>query len=220
MSASAREQPTTRDRILDAALILLNEQGPAGATTADIAAACGIREGNLHYHFNKKEHIVAALYDRFEAEVARTAAQGLADPDDPESYRSYQSGYFALMWRFRCFYRDGWSLFRLAHGLDERFARLQADARARARAVTAQAVRHGVLAATPAQIDRLLHNVWIVSCYWMSYRRSSGQADPASPDELLWGFAQILFLYEPYVTKKGASLARPPTRAKLRDILA
>src|SRR5215468_6049840 len=59
----------TRVRILSACRQLFNERGPANVTTADIANAVGINEGNLYYHFQRKEHLVENLFDEFEANL-------------------------------------------------------------------------------------------------------------------------------------------------------
>ena len=50
----------TRQRILDTALELFNRHGYAATSLAAIAAAAGIRQGNLTYHFPTKLDLVAA----------------------------------------------------------------------------------------------------------------------------------------------------------------
>lgn len=56
----------TRDRILDCALQLFNEQGEPNVSTLEIANELGISPGNLYYHFHGKEPVVLGLFERFE----------------------------------------------------------------------------------------------------------------------------------------------------------
>lgn len=75
-----RARSSTRDRILDSALDLFNGRGPDRVTTAEIAEAVKINEGNLYYHFRTKESLVLALFARFEADaVALVASVNRAD---------------------------------------------------------------------------------------------------------------------------------------------
>ena len=60
----------TRDRILECALQLFNEQGEPNVSTLEIATEMGISPGNLYYHFHGKEPLVMELFERFQHELA------------------------------------------------------------------------------------------------------------------------------------------------------
>lgn len=198
MLADVKDGLSTRERILAAALALFNEHGLAHVTIAEIAAAADMRQGNLHYHFPKKDQLVEALFELFVADELAVAQAPLAEPGNPASYAAYQRGWFELMWNFRCFYRDASSLLTVSPALRSRFAKVQRDAQSGVRAVLDQAVRHGLMTASNTQIDRLIVNVWIVSSHWMDYLRSMGTSETLKRSHLEWGFNQILSLYEPY----------------------
>jgi AcrR family transcriptional regulator len=71
----------TRDRIVETARHLFNEQGYGAVSTAALAAACGIAEGNLWYHFKTKRALLDALGQRFAAVIeVRLALIAGADP--------------------------------------------------------------------------------------------------------------------------------------------
>ncbi|MBT8115898.1 MAG: TetR/AcrR family transcriptional regulator [Arenicella sp.] len=60
---------STRDLILDVALVLLNERGESIVTSVDLANEMNISPGNLYYHFKGKEEVVEELYAQFHARI-------------------------------------------------------------------------------------------------------------------------------------------------------
>jgi AcrR family transcriptional regulator len=84
--------PTTRDRILDAALDLFVERGATGTTVSDIERAVGLAAGtgSFYRHFRSKEDVLVVAVERAvtrmadEVAVARAA---VADIDDPAERR-------------------------------------------------------------------------------------------------------------------------------------
>lgn len=60
----------TRDRILECALLLFNQQGEPNVSTLEIANELEISPGNLYYHFHGKEPLVMELFERFQNELA------------------------------------------------------------------------------------------------------------------------------------------------------
>jgi AcrR family transcriptional regulator len=60
----------TRDRILECALQLFNQQGEPNVSTLEIANELDISPGNLYYHFHGKEPLVMELFERFQNELA------------------------------------------------------------------------------------------------------------------------------------------------------
>ncbi|AIQ93785.1 MULTISPECIES: TetR/AcrR family transcriptional regulator [Methylobacterium] len=189
--------PDTRTRILAVSLALFNARGLGRVTTAEIAAAAGIREGNLQYHFPRKSGLVEAVFAAFEAEALAVAGRMPADPAAPEALLGYQRAWFDLIWRYRCIYRDGIAMVDIAPALRPRIHALRAETQALARGVFEAAVRAGRLRIAPEALGRLIDNAWIVSSHWMNHRLQGGTT--LTEADLDWGFAQLRDLFAPYL---------------------
>lgn len=72
----------TRQKILDTAKMLFNEQGFNVVSTGEIAEAVGISKGNLTYYFKKKEDIIEALLLDSPKTGPKDAPDNLAELND------------------------------------------------------------------------------------------------------------------------------------------
>ena len=63
MSAAPSEAPDPRTRILDAALALMSEQGSAGASMRQLAAACGLNVATIYHYFPSKADILRSVME-------------------------------------------------------------------------------------------------------------------------------------------------------------
>jgi AcrR family transcriptional regulator len=199
-------RPSTRTRILTACRELFNERGPADVTTAQIAAAVGINEGNLYYHFNRKEQILEALYEAFERALQHTASPDALMGEDHERHSRYFSGWFTLMWEWRFFYRDGGLVYRLAPSLRSRLKSLSDKGQEQLRRALDYQVQAGLVKLTPEEMDRVIVNAWIVASYWIDYLRSRHGIAEITREHVGWGAMQVMSLYLPYLTPAGRDL--------------
>ena len=80
-----QESSAVRARLLDAAVRLFAEQGVAGTTVAELAAAAGVTSAMVPYHFKPQAHLLDAvvaekLVGEFIAFVAGELDRGEPDP--------------------------------------------------------------------------------------------------------------------------------------------
>jgi AcrR family transcriptional regulator len=75
-----RPRGSTRERILDVALGLFNEQGYDKTSLRDISDRLGVTKAALYYHFQRKEDILLELHLRLH-ELARKAFRAFDDMD-------------------------------------------------------------------------------------------------------------------------------------------
>ncbi|RRS01451.1 TetR/AcrR family transcriptional regulator [Glycomyces terrestris] len=79
----AKDDVSTRDRILNALQRILVEEGSSGVTLEKVAAEAGVSKGGLLYHFKSKSDLYDGLAHRHrvqeEANIARAREQGVVE---------------------------------------------------------------------------------------------------------------------------------------------
>lgn len=110
---------STRDLILDVALVLLNERGESVVTSVDLAHEMNISPGNLYYHFKGKEQVVEELYAQFHARVIITLQQITAQTGgDTKTTLAGLAVLSDVLQQFKFISQD-------VHGIHERYASLR-----------------------------------------------------------------------------------------------
>ncbi|MGV6801085.1 MAG: TetR/AcrR family transcriptional regulator [bacterium] len=116
----------TKDRILQTALSLFNEEGEGQVSTVDIASALGISPGNLYYHFKGKEQIINALFAEFETEITQVLNAPIGKPLAMEDNWIYIYIVFEEIYDFRFFYNNISAILERCPELRAPFARILA----------------------------------------------------------------------------------------------
>ncbi|HUN92613.1 MAG TPA: TetR/AcrR family transcriptional regulator [Burkholderiaceae bacterium] len=196
----------TRERILETALQLFNEQGEATVSTAAIAERMGISAGNLYYHFASKEKIVAALFANFRREMEATLAAPSGRPAHAEDVWLFLHLLFEAIWKYRFLYRDLTDIaarHRTIAGPLRRLIRQKSDA---AGAILRALVAAGEMDATEAQIGSLATTMTIVACYWLSFSAATEGRDVAVGPTLARGAFHVISLAAPYLAPRERML--------------
>lgn len=104
---------TTKQRIVEEARRLFNEQGYENVTTAALAAHLGMAEGNLWYHFKTKRALLDALGTGYAEMIERRFAL-VPGADAVASYVTMLETMMAEFRAYRFLYRDQRSYGQLA----------------------------------------------------------------------------------------------------------
>ena len=166
-----------RERIIEVALSLFNEQGTGAVSTNHIAEAAGISPGNLYYHFRNKEEIIRALFDRLFAtwdeafQLPTDRAPSLADLD------AMIAANYQLIWEYRFAYREQAALLRSDPELRERYLSVRQRGYEGFFALINAFVAAGVLTQPVdlQELKTLTELCWIVSEQWPINLELSGR---------------------------------------------
>jgi AcrR family transcriptional regulator len=211
---AARKPPRrTRERILQAALALMNRAGEPHVTTADIADELNISPGNLYYHFRNKDDIIGELYAALDAKIAPLLAVPPDRPPGVEDLWLFLHLLFERMWEYRFFYRDLDEITSRNRRVAQRFSELTRRGQGTVIQLCRGLAAAGTLHATERELAALATNVVIVATYWMSFDRITGgvqQRGDATPgaEKAQMGRAayQVLALIAPFLAGDDRAL--------------
>ena len=187
----------TRQRILDASLMMFNAQGEPNVTTNHIADELEISPGNLYYHFRNKDDIIEQLFARFEErmDAALSAPQGRL-PGLEDIWLQLHL-VFECIWDYRFLYRDLVDILSRNRHLRLRFARILKRAAGNASEVMRGMVRAGAMRASAAEIDGTATNILVIATFWMNYASARGDKDERA--SIRDGIVQVMMLLAPFL---------------------
>jgi AcrR family transcriptional regulator len=187
----------TRQRILDAALAMFNEQGEPNVTTNHIADELEISPGNLYYHFRNKDDIIEQLFQRYEERMDAA----LASPDGSGQLRDLEDIWlqlhlvFECIWEYRFLYRDIVEILSRNRRLRLRFGRILRRAAENAQASMRGLVQAGVMRASAAEVEATATNILVVATFWLNYASVRGDKD--EHEAIRQGIVQVMMLLSP-----------------------
>jgi AcrR family transcriptional regulator len=186
-----------RERIIDAALSLFNDQGTGAVSTNHIARAAGISPGNLYYHFSNKEDIVRALFEHLFAawdesfQLPDNRPLSLADLD------ALITANYRIIWKFRFAYREMAVLLRNDPELRERYLAVRQRGYEGFAAMIDAFAASGVLSppANQQELAALTELCWLVSEQWPINLELSGR--PFDEEGIMDGTALLQWILRP-----------------------
>ncbi len=98
MNGTVKRSDQTRQKILDAALMLFQKRGFSEATMREIAREAGVALGAAYYYFDSKDALVMAFYERAQQEWIPPAERALSGSRDLRARLSA-----VIEAKFKCF---------------------------------------------------------------------------------------------------------------------
>lgn len=194
----------TRDKIIETALQLFNEQGTKGVTTNHIAAGVGISPGNLYYHFRNKEDIIRAIFEQMDA-YGLEQYQMILAKFQPGSLETMEQTFVMIQsynWRYRFFKRELTSLILNDPLLKERFLETHHTMLAVIRQSNDYSIATGTLKPmSEKEMSLFTEEIWLVTLFWLNYLEVGGEE--INDATLRRGIDLLRNLIRPQLTKKA-----------------
>jgi AcrR family transcriptional regulator len=189
----------TKQRILDASIILFNENGLSNVRLQQIADQTGISVGNLAYHFKNKEAIITFVYETIFEEYAQILSAYLIHPNliDIDNQLTH---YFAFFQKYRFYLVDLFEIERSFPTINDQWHQYVNKMLMQIRKRIDFNVQRGILISEPHKdiYDLLTNNIWMSIIFWIPQQILRGMpVDETLFKEAVW--SQMM----PYFSDKG-----------------
>lgn len=194
----------TRDRIIQAAKELFNEQGERNVTTNHIASHLGISPGNLYYHFKNKQQIIYDIYLEYEKQVDEQLQLPKDRPLNVNDKLNYLQVIFQGLWDYRFIHRDLQHLLEIDEDLHKRYNVFFKRCLSRVQDIYFGLRESNIIDANDRDINALSLNTWILVTSWFSFMHTNllvEEGQEESRELLSAGIYQIFALERPYLTE-------------------
>jgi len=166
---TAKKTGKTKERILETALRLFNEEGEPNVTTNHIADEMDISPGNLYYHFRNKDEIIWQIFLRYEEQIK----QALHSPDlrtaNAEDMWNYLNVIFETIWQYRFLYRNLIQLMERIEFLKRHFRHILALKSKTALRILNDLAQLELLHADEETIASLADQIALTATFWLNY---------------------------------------------------
>ncbi len=191
--------PTTKQKILEASIRLFNWNDMANVRLQQIADETGISVGNLAYHFKNKEAIVTAVYDNLFEEFSHILSSYMLSPKLTD-FDAQMEQYHRFFSRYKFYLIDLFEIERSYPLIMQRWREYVSKMLLQIRKRLDYNVARGILRpeALPGHYNGLTNNIWMTIVFWAPQQILKGQpVDELKFKQAVWG--QI----SPFFTPKG-----------------
>jgi AcrR family transcriptional regulator len=190
---------STREKILDTALTLFNNEGTGAVSTNHIAEAAGISPGNLYYHFHNKDEIIRGLFERLFA--ANDAAFTLPEDSLPSlaDLQAMVKTNYKILWQYRFAHRELAALLRADAELRSRFLAVRKRGFEGFHQLFSAFAEVGVIRPpkNPEVIQNLAETCWLITEFWLNSLEISGKT--VNEAQMERGVTLMMQVLEPYL---------------------
>jgi AcrR family transcriptional regulator len=181
----------TKQKILQTALELFNQEGTNQVTTNHIATALSISPGNLYYHYRNKEDIIRALFNEFDQ---RTEAIFVLPSDRPPTLNDLENlieANFKVQWQYRFLFRNLIALLKRDPELETAYQQHRQRGFEGNRQLIRMFSDNKIISPLKDETDLEIRTqlIWLVSDFWLSSLELGGE--PITPNTFKQGIALL-----------------------------
>jgi len=189
----------TRDKIIQASVVLFNKQGERNVTTNHIAAHLAISPGNLYYHFRNKEDIILSIYEEYARSLLlETLTQVSAEVKPFDSLILYMDAVFQTTMKFRFFYSNLPVLLDKNPKLREKYVEVQAFISERVSQLLVSLRSADIINFADDELADIVSILRLINTFWLSFHQTQTTDNEVNDAVFYQGVLKILVILRPY----------------------
>ncbi|MBA6293219.1 TetR/AcrR family transcriptional regulator [Colwellia sp. MB3u-70] len=194
----------TRDKIIQASIVLFNEQGERNVTTNHIAADLGISPGNLYYHFRNKEDIILSIYEEYARNLLiETMPEVSPDVKPLDAIILYMDVVFQAMMKFRFFYSNLPVLLAKNPLLHDKYVEVQGFIAQRVSELLLSLRNAKMMDFLDEDLPDIVSILRLVNTFWLSFYQTQNNDNEINDAVFYQGVLKILVIIQPYISDEA-----------------
>ena len=194
----------TRDKIIQASIVLFNEQGERNVTTNHIAADLGISPGNLYYHFRNKEDIILSIYEEYARNLLiETMPEVSPDVKPLDAIILYMDVVFQAMMKFRFFYSNLPVLLAKNPLLHNKYVEVQGVIAQRVSELLLSLRNEKMMDFLDEDLADIVSILRLVNTFWLSFYQTQNNDNEINDAVFYQGVLKILVIIHPYISDEA-----------------
>ena len=187
----------TKKRIIETSLTLFNELGFGNVTTARLAEALGISEGNLWYHFRTKTDLVSVHQDALFNLINQRFEEIETIDNVLEAFIAFNRRMVEEMITYQYLYRDAPD-YRTEDETENEHRIIAIYNQTTTQVVTffSEMITQNHLDMDPSSLPLLADNLWMVVRYWPAFLRETHGTIALDQDTIELGMRHHFALFE------------------------
>lgn len=191
----------TRDKIIQASIVLFNDKGERNVTTNHIAAHLNISPGNLYYHFRNKEDIILSIYEEYAGNLLLETFPKVSSEIKPlDTIILYMDAVFQMTMKFRFFYSNLPVLLDKSPTLREKYVKVQHAIAKRVSQLLISLRTENIIEFEDEELADMVSLLRLINTFWLSFYQTQNIVHEINDSVFYQGVLKILVILRPYTT--------------------
>ncbi|WP_460543727.1 TetR/AcrR family transcriptional regulator, partial [Echinicola sediminis] len=189
-----KKKVSTKQKIINEAIRLYNEQGAQNITSRHIAAELGISHGNLDYHYKNREAILLEVYKQMRQEMSAAYQGSQGEGTSFERFHQLLLNLDQFQGKYRFFNLDVLEICRSNPEVSKVLNETLELRKEQMRSFFKRFVEEGLVSdELDTSFNRLQHSIRIIITFWLSQQEVLSNFQFKEPGEMghcssaLWG---------------------------------